>query len=239
MDEEEGFNDYLVEGSLIIRIPLTQFKDNVTSGYGIVRLIGRHSRKCYFTRCTNDMRLLADILKPLFGLETMGYHMIKIKSKKYLICPSNVDITLDEYLNITGSLTNDEISNIRAIMFFRSALSMVRNNFNSIIVRKRGDEVIFISRDDRFVNEEDAKYGKQASNVPTSYSTILETESSRLFLLDLPIFRNMKLKQIDKLISSLHLSVKRLIQKYDSKMLWIWDIIRKYIDDSFLCCRNR
>lgn len=219
----------LIDGHLSITCEISVIKESVISGYGYFDHKSRSNIPVFFTRYSDQRRLLADKLKPLFGLYNMDFGVILHRGKPYLmsVCSDIPDLILTDVCE--EELEEEELSDVRAIIFFKVMIGSVMNNDKSIIVRTHKGKKIFISRDDRFQTERAICNNLQPSVTKSTLSRWFDDEDIRTSVTDIPIWRGKTMEEIRTSYNMIRGKIVDEINSVNPKLLYIFEIINKFM----------
>jgi len=200
-----------------------------SSGYGIIRKDDQEYF-CYFTRVTDKRRLICDMMKEIFGLESMSYAPIMRYGKEYLIsvCSKDDDLCLSDFTK--EDFGEEELSKIRGVYFFRRMIGMLRNSEKSVIVRvDENNELIFISRDDRVQTINAICGGVIARLSQKTSSKWINSDEIRECIHDVPIWKGKTKEEISDSFSDVLSQIIDLINSIDENLLYMFEPIHEFI----------
>jgi hypothetical protein len=176
----------------------------------------------------NDIPIIIDECKPLFGIKKVGKHKATLKSFPVILIRYQGDISLKRYLSDT-MMTPDKtgkyfIEEIRKVFAFRWLLCL-NNNFENTIEVRTGAGINYP------ISCRENTFNYDSSSVSTRIpKTIIHTWfENKEELLDKTISSLVK----DKDLSVLRFEIQKIIKKFDKQLIsWNNGIFEKLLEAS-------
>ena len=197
-----------------------------------VIIILKHKIKIILTSYKNNISLIADELKPLFGLSKIGRHLCIYKKKKYIISLIKKNIKtpfeprpIKEFYNDSPSkIYKDNLKlSIKKCFHFRYILGLTLNTLNSLQLNELNNGIVIITSS----KESKIFYADGNSNKNSLPDLLIKNwfgDWGEVSNLTKRLF-------VDKNLITLRFEIENIISRIDPEYLWWSSYIIRTIDN--------